>query len=136
MQLNDKILKHKIILNNVYALSENKLLVDFTPTSYHMPVPFSSNPILASFVTAYGRLELYKHMKIIGKNLVYTDTDSAYYFEKDNEITTKLDIGDSLGKMKDELSVNNYITLQICLASKTYGYNTFLPENKITSYNS
>ena len=63
------------------------------------------------------------------KNLVYTDTDSAYYFEKDNEITTKLDIGDSLGKMKDELSVNNYITLQICLASKTYGYLTFLPEN-------
>ena len=67
MELNDKILNHKVILNNVYALSENKLLVDFTPTSYHMPVPFSSNPILASFVTAYGRLELYKHMKIIGK---------------------------------------------------------------------
>ena len=95
----------------------------------HLPVPMSSNQILASFVTSYGRIALYKHLKAIDSNLVYCDTDSAFYFETNDEISTKLDLGDSLGKLKNELSHNNHITLQICLAAKTYGYITYLPEN-------
>ena len=129
MKINENIISHKIQLNNCYALNENDVLVDFSRNIEHTGIPFSSNPILASFVTSWGRIELYKHMKIIGENLVYTDTDSAYYFEKTNEITSKIDIGNSLGKMKNELSEFNYLTFQICLASKTYGCLTFLEEN-------
>lgn len=129
MEINEKITSHKIVLNNCYGLDENSVLVDFSRKKEHIAVPFSSNPILASFVTAYGRIELYKYMKIIGKNICYSDTDSCYFYERENEISKLLNLGDSLGMMKDELSEHNYITTMICLASKTYGYLTFLEEN-------
>ena len=137
MNFNAKILARKIIVKNMYTLPrtgsssecDEAILIDYKKTKQHITVPFSSNPILASFVTAYGRIKLYETLKLIGDNsLTYCDTDSAYYSEKSNEITSKLDIGSNLGQMQDELSPGNYITTQICLAPKTYGYQTKFPE--------
>ena len=73
-------------------------------------------------------------MKLIGEgSLTYCDTDSAYYSENLHEVTSKLDIGNNLGQMKDELSPGNHIITQICLAPKTYGYVTKLPEKGVIS---
>lgn len=138
MEINEKIKNKKIIVNNMYSLKQegdnDMVLVDFHKTFQHTEVPQSSNPILASFVTSYARIALYKTLKIIGKNLVYTDTDSAFYWELSNEISSKLNIGNGLGQLKNELSPHNWIILQICLAAKTYGYITKLPENGLIEF--
>ena len=42
------------------------------------PLP-NRNVIVASFVTAYARLELYKYIEKLGKNVLYFDTDSVIY---------------------------------------------------------
>ena len=148
MDINKKIIDRKIVVNNMYTFhhassdavdddgahddtDDTTVLVDYQKTSHHTEVPLSSNPILASFVTAYARIKLYESLKIIGSSLTYTDTDSAYYSEENDEITSRLDVGESLGQMKDELSPDNYIVSQICLAAKTYGYITLKPEKGV-----
>ena len=113
------------------ATDDGSVLVDYQKSLHHIEVPMCSNPILGSFVTAYARIKLYESLKIIGSSLVYTDTDSAYYYEENDEITSKLNIGENLGQMKDELSPGNYIISQICLAPKTYGYITLKPEKGV-----
>ena len=42
---------------------EETVMVDYTTTEQHTKVPSCSNPILASFVTAYGRIKLYETFK-------------------------------------------------------------------------
>ena len=149
MEINQKIIDKKIVVNNMYSFQhtagndaeddgaydgddDTTVLVDYQKSRHHTEVPICSNPILASFVTAYGRIKLYQSLKIIGRSLTYTDTDSAYYSEENDEITSRLDIGENLGQMKDELSPGNHIITQICLAAKTYGYITLKPEKGVT----
>ena len=133
MQFNDQILDKKIVVNNMYILpnanaseEESVVLVDYQKSPHHVTVPWCSNPSIASFVTSHARKKIYASLKTIGKSLSYCDTDSAYYSENSNEITSQLDIGENLGQMKNELVPGNYITMQICLAPKTYGYTTKL----------
>ncbi|CAB3987889.1 extracellular sulfatase Sulf-2 isoform X1 [Paramuricea clavata] len=59
------------------------------------------NVIVASFVTAYACLELYKYLEILGKNVLYYDTDSVIYFAGDDDDC--LERGEYLGDMTDEL---------------------------------
>ena len=134
MEINSKIMNKKIEVTNMYSMNHedgsDTVLVDYKKKSHHIEVPSCSNPILASFVTAYGRIKLYKALKIIGTSLIYCDTDSAYYSEIDNEISSQLNIGENLGQLKNELSPGNRIVLMICLAPKTYGYLLLKPEKE------
>ena len=134
MEINSKIMNKKIEVTNMYSMNHedgsDTVLVDYKKKSHHIEVPSCSNPILASFVTAYGRIKLYKALKIIGTSVIYCDTDSAYYSEIDNEISSQLNIGENLGQLKNELSPGNRIVLMICLAPKTYGYLLLKPEKE------
>ena len=135
MEINSKIINKKIEVSNMYSMVHDdggeSVLVDYKKTSHHTDVPSCSNPILASFVTAYGRIKLYESLKIIGTSLIYMDTDSCYFSEVDTEISSKLNIGENLGQLKNELSAENAITLQICLAPKTYAYLLLFPEKGV-----
>jgi hypothetical protein len=45
-------------------------------------IPLSNrNVVIASFVTAYARLELYEVINKLGKSVLYFDTDSIIYIE-------------------------------------------------------
>ncbi|CAB3977264.1 DNA polymerase [Paramuricea clavata] len=85
------------------------------------------NVIIASFVTAYARLELLEYLLKLGENVLYYDTDSVIFTE-DRANGKFLETGEYLGQMTDELvekrTTAKWIT-QFCSAGpKSYSYRT------------
>ena len=87
------------------------------------------NVIIASFVTAYARLELFEVLHRLGPSVMYYDTDSVIYIE-DVEKGHTLQTGSYLGELTDELSEANCSEKWIehfCSAGpKSYSYRTNL----------
>jgi hypothetical protein len=85
------------------------------------------NVIIASFVTAYARLELFEVLQRLGKNVMYYDTDSVIYIEGEGHT---LQTGSYLGELTDELAESGCSEKWIehfCTAGpKSYSYKTNL----------
>ncbi|CAB3980640.1 DNA polymerase [Paramuricea clavata] len=97
------------------------------------PLP-NRNVIIASFVTAYSRLELLVYLLKLGSNVLYYDTDSVIFIE-DRANGKYLETSEYLGQMTDELVEKKTSTKwieQFCSAGpKSYSYRT----NVYTRYN-
>lgn len=88
--------------------------------SYAMPLSEETNWAHAAYVTAYGRLELLKFMRLVGReNMIYCDTDSCIFDCPTGIIPFQ--IGDKLGEMKLERMC------QTC--RKNYAYNKNRPKD-------
>jgi len=65
----------------------------------------NTNIAVASYVTAYARLELYNLLEKIEQirtgSVLYFDTDSVIYYRKKSD--PEISIGDYLGELKDEI---------------------------------
>lgn len=73
-----------VIGRTVWQNEKNKFLgVPFGEkvlVNYTMPLAEETNWSHAAYVTAYGRLELHKHLKLVGADrLIYCDTDSCIF---------------------------------------------------------
>lgn len=60
------------------------------------------NVALAAYTTAHGRTVLYEYLDTLKDSILYFDTDSIIYIEREN--TPKIKTGDFLGDMTDELT--------------------------------
>ena len=107
-----------------------KSTVDLTPVDFfgELPVFIEKSeskakhilPAIASFVTSYARLELYKVMEKAmkkGGKIYYCDTDSVI-------TDVKLPCSDKLGAIKDELIDQGGIKEGVFLLPKMYGIKT------------
>jgi hypothetical protein len=85
------------------------------------------NVVIASFVTAYARLELYKILHKLNDSVLYYDTDSVIYIE-DVEKGHVLETGSYLGGLTDELYDKNcsekWIETFCATGPKAYSYRT------------
>lgn len=90
-----------------------------------IPDNFTTNVIIAAFVTAYGRLELLRELEKLGERVIYHDTDSIIFIEKEGLYNPK--IGNNLGDLTNEISEKegSYITEIVCPGPKNYAYRTF-----------
>jgi hypothetical protein len=83
--------------------------------------------IIASFVTAYARLELFKVLHKLQENVLYYYTDSVIYVE-DLAKGRYLETGKYLGEMTDELSdpkcTEKWIEQFSSAGPKSYSYRT------------
>lgn len=85
-----------------------------------------SNVVLASFVTAYGRLRLFDMMKRIGfEDLIYCDTDSVVALFSPLQ-KSEIPDGKLLGEFKSEFKPGEYINEFVALGPKCYAYTTNL----------
>lgn len=76
---------------------DGKPFGDKVLTEYQMPLTEETNWSHAAYVTAYGRLELLKYMRLVGtERLIYGDTDSVIFDGKKLPFET----GSKLGQMK------------------------------------
>jgi hypothetical protein len=57
-------------------------------------VPCFAFPIIAAYVTSYGRLELLHKMKMYEKDILYCDTDSIFIEDAAGKFPTSNDLGD------------------------------------------
>ncbi len=94
-------------------------------TSEALTVLKNRNVIIASFVTAYARLELFEVINKLGKNVLYYDTDSVIYVDKGKDA---IDTGNYLGDLTNELEKEGCSKIwieQFCSTGpKSYSYQT------------
>ncbi|CAB3983354.1 DNA polymerase [Paramuricea clavata] len=114
-------------------ISDNIARTTHRKTASLTPLP-NRNVIIASFVTAYSRLELLEYLLKLGENVLYYDTDSVIFIE-DRANGKYLETGEYLGQMTDELIEKKTSAKwieQFCSAGpKSYSYRT----NVYTRYN-
>ncbi len=86
------------------------------------------NVFIASFTTAYGRLELYELMDKLGPRVFYVDTDNLIFSSKKADWMPQT--GSYLGELTNELEPCNNITEFAATGPKSYGFKTV--KNKVT----
>ena len=87
----------------------------------------SSNPVIAAFVTAHARLQLYSYLEMLQDRVLYYDTDSVIYIERPG--TCSPPTGDYLGDMTDELDgghITEFVSggPKVCLPCLLYKIKT------------
>ena len=128
----DMILDDKFDITTVNIVTEEMLEVGYkTPENLRNPHPYV-NHVIAAFVTAYGRMHLYRQMtKIKIQNLLYCDTDCIVF--KTGQGLANLDTGVALGELSCEIYGNHgvcdSIGLWVALAPKTYAYRLKINDN-------
>ena len=80
-----------------------------------------TNVFIAAFTTCHARLKLYSHLEKLNQQVLYYDTDSVIY--KWKEGLERIDAGDFLGEMKDEVE-GDHIVEFVSGGAKNYGYRT------------
>ena len=113
--INDNVCVAKLQLNDAY--------------SEH----YKSNVYIATYVTAYARLKLYKAMELLDRRVCYFDTDSVVYVSETGEHILPIDNSGTLGAWAYELkkSPDDYFTEFVSCGPKTYALKSFSGKNDI-----
>jgi len=136
----DKIISDsKIEVTGEFMVNEDTCIVSWKFKEDEDDNVYNYNIAVASFVTAYARLELLNLMERIEKirpfSVLYHDTDSVIYYRDLND--EKIKCGDYLGDLTDEI-LKEYGEGSIChefvsLGPKNYGYTVKTASNENTS---
>jgi hypothetical protein len=115
----DSIISSRQFSNDEYLLNDG---VEELESGYYRvsngdvsDVPCFAFPIIAAYVTSYGRLELLHKMKSYEKDILYCDTDSIFLQHSAGTFKTSNDLGD----LKAEHGKEPYESV-LFIKSKTY----------------
>jgi len=112
-----------------YMVNDDTMILTWQYKNDDMARARKYNLTVASFVTAYARIKLYRLMDKIEEirpySLLYHDTDSVLYYRKYSD--PLIECGDYLGDLTDEI-IKNYGSNAKCiefasLGPKNYGYS-------------
>ena len=127
------------LLNLANNQNNELTLVDFinenvTRVTYkkkeEMNIPLKTgNVIVASFVTAYARLELFNLINKLQKKVLSFDTDSVIYSSCEGDEIVKT--GNYLGQLTNELPDDEWITHFCSTGPKSYSYITNLNKETV-----
>ena len=128
-QADDKEIK----INGIKIMNDRAILVNHEKVNLEDCSPGNTNVAIASFVTSYARLHLYKYMdRVVQSNpdhLLYFDTDSVIFVEKKGE--NMLQTGNFLGELTDEIAdygEGAYIREFVSGGPKNYAYEVVKPD--------
>lgn len=88
-------------IHDIRIITEDVVEVDTTKAEEEVIPSSKTNIFIASFTTAWARLELYSYLDKLKERVLYFDTDSIIYQQRDGE--QEIETGPFLGQMKDEL---------------------------------
>ena len=121
----------KFSILNFHVVNEDMMVVEYNCEKTFEEDSYTTNEIIASLTTCYGRLELLKYIDIVGRQILYCDTDSLIfvtepYLDKNDEkrYTNYPPLGDCLGDLTNELAAGIHISEFVCAAPKSYSYRT------------
>ncbi len=115
------------VIKHFSFVSDNVALVQWCYREEDPAPARDVNIFIASFTTAYGRLELYKVMDRLGPRVFYVDTDSLIFSTKERDWTPQT--GSYLGELTNELDSDDNITEFAATGPKSYGFKT--AKNKV-----
>ena len=117
----------------VKAMSQTAFLVSYEMSNLDDCKPGNTNVAIASFVTSYARLHLYKQLEkvvnVAPERLLYFDTDSIIFVQRQGEQILKL--GNYLGDLTNELEeygAGAYIRRFVSGGPKNYGFEVVKPD--------
>jgi len=117
------------ILNNAlytvydfHIINDETILLEYETKAELVVEDKTTNVILASLVTAYGRLKLYEYIKKLGDAVLYFDTDSIVFLYDPEKPHINLPLGNFLGDLTDEVPRGTYITEFCSTGPKSYAY--------------
>ena len=88
-----------------------------------------SNLFVGCFTTAYGRLALYNLLEKLGRRVIYYDTDSVIFSEREGEWMPPT--GPYLGDLTSELAADDFIVEFVSLGPKSYAYRTHRKHSQV-----
>lgn len=101
-------------------VDDEAAVVTWKAAKNHPTKSTCTNVFIASFTTAYARLELYNLLDRLGDRCLYHDTDSVIFISREGAWSPVL--GDYLGQLTSEIPPNTSITEFVAAGPKTYGY--------------
>ena len=108
-------------VSNIRFCTEEVIEVVYTHKEEAIFPSNKTNVFIAAFTTCWARLKLYSYLERLGQQVLYYDTDSVIY--KWSRGLPKLETGDYLGDLKDELE-GDHIEEFVSGGAKNYGYKT------------
>lgn len=107
------------------VVSDEVVEVHYNRKKTHVENSFTTNPVVAAFVTCHARLKLYNEaLQPLGKRAMYCDTDSVIYEHVIAEGNGPVNQGLGLGQWESELVEGEVMTEFVGMAPKSYGYKT------------
>ena len=88
-------------IHDIRIITEDVVEVDTTKATEEVIPSSKTNIFIASFTTAWARLELYSYLDKLKEQVLYFDTDSIIYRWRHG--FPEIETGPFLGQMKDEL---------------------------------
>jgi hypothetical protein len=110
------------VIHDIDTKDENFAQVVYSVNENFLTGSLYSNVIIASFVTAQGRLKLFEEVNRLGRRVLYFDTDSIIFTSSEGEYMPKL--GDFLGQFTNELDEDEYIIEFVSGGPKNYAFKT------------
>uniref|UniRef100_A0ABM5FYK9 DNA-directed DNA polymerase n=1 Tax=Pogona vitticeps TaxID=103695 RepID=A0ABM5FYK9_9SAUR len=101
-------------------LAEDAVSVSWKHANDRITTKGMKNVFIACFTTAYPRLELYKLLEKLQDRVLYHDTDSVIFVQREGEWNPPL--GDYLGDLTSEIPTGLHIKEYVAAGPKTYGY--------------
>lgn len=92
----------------------------------------NTNVVIAAYVTAQARLELYRYLEMLGERVLYYDSDSVIFVTREGDSNPPS--GNALGEMTDEMAEKGqgtYITSFLSGGPKFYSYLAITPEEEV-----
>jgi len=134
-QLHELISNEKIEIKGQFLVEEDTLMVSHEMKTDEDCKPGNTSIVIASFVTAYARISLYRQIALIERDragrLLYMDTDSLLFTTRANEYTPEC--GNYLGQMTCEIEKDfgkdAKCTRFASTGPKSYGYEVTLPDD-------
>jgi len=101
-----KLTDDSIEIKSEIMVTDNTMLLHWKATEKNLEYGSNTSLAVASFVTSYARLELYKEIQEVERirsgSLIYFDTDSLVYFR--SRTGQEIECGDHPGQFKDEIA--------------------------------
>ena len=111
-------------VTNVKIRNNDSVYISYKYKNEEDAPPGNTNPVVAAFVTCYGRIKLYELMsKVPAERVLYMDTDSLVYVYKPGDADKIRDenlIGEHLGKVTSEIPKGYTCDMGLFAGSKSY----------------
>ncbi len=126
---------NEFIVTDANIVNDEMLLVNYRHNKEFVPGSAYTNVVLAAFTTTLARLKLYELLKILGKKVLYMDTDSVIFISPQDVDPLHEYLGENLGKMTDEITAEHgqgsHIVEFVSGGPKNYGYKV---SNGVTTF--
>ena len=110
-------------VSDFHLINDETVSIMYSYVKKCAPANDTISVCIASFTTAYARLELYYVLEMLDEDALYHDTDSVIFRSKCSDPDSDPPLGQYLGDLTDELD-GHHITHFVSTGPKSYSYIT------------